>query len=624
MLVYSETKANFLGDVDKNIIHSRILDKLKEKTWHGTGESEISSWRNSMNFMGKILSDPEIPHDSQISIEYMIPLTSKRVDIIISGRNESQHGSVVIVELKQWSKAEKTEKDGVVRTFIGGAERDASHPSYQAWTYGQLIKDYNLTVQEEQFNIVSCAYLHNMDDGSVIRDDFYRPHLDRAPAFISNDSDLLKSFIKKHIKYGDGTTMYRLENSQLRPSKDLADSLSSMLSGNIEYTMIDDQKLIYEEALRLAKLASGGKKQVLLVQGGPGTGKSVVAINLLVELTNRNLVCQYVSKNAAPRHVYSEKLSGIKNNGRLKNLFRSSGSYMETKVNTFDVLIVDEAHRLVEKSGFYGNEGENQIKEIVNAAKLAIFFLDEDQRVTFADIGRKSLIQQFATEAKASMVEAELTSQFRCNGSDGYLAWLDDTLQIRETANESLDSAQYEFEVFDDPSAMRERIEELNSIRNKSRLVAGYCWNWVSRINDLLNDIVIPEFNFEAKWNLASDGSGWIIAAESVKEIGCIHTCQGLELDYVGVLIGDDLIYRDGKLQTNPAARAKSDKSLKGYKKLETVDPRKANARADAIIRNTYKTLMTRGSKGCFIFCTDQATGEYFKAKMAKQNTQTM
>ena len=151
-----------------------------------------------------------------------------------------------------------------------------------------------------------------------------------------------------------------------------------------------------------------------------------------------------------------------------------------------------------------------------------------------------------------------------------------------------------------------------NKINNKARLVAGYCWDWVSKKSKTLNDIIIPEHNFAMRWNLASDGNLWIISPESVNEIGCIHTCQGLELDYVGVIIGDDLIVRDGKIITNPDKRAKTDASLKGYKKLYRENPEEAEKKADLIIKNTYRTLMTRGMKGCYVYCTDKETQEYF------------
>lgn len=217
-------------------------------------------------------------------------------------------------------------------------------------------------------------------------------------------------------------------------------------------------------------------------------------------------------------------------------LFTGSGSFVTAKPDTFDALIVDEAHRLNEKSGMYSNIGENQIKEIMASSRFSVFFLDEDQKVTFKDIGSKEEIQRHAREAGAEIHNLELSSQFRCNGSDGYLAWLDNALQIRETANTRLGD-DYDFRIVDTPGELRDLIFEKNRIDNKARLLAGYCWNWQSRNQAQAYDIVMPEHGFTMKWNLATDGSLWILAPESVNEVGCIHTCQGLETDYVGVII---------------------------------------------------------------------------------------
>jgi DUF2075 family protein/phage repressor protein C with HTH and peptisase S24 domain len=211
-----------------------------------------------------------------------------------------------------------------------------------------------------------------------------------------------------------------------------------------------------------------------------------------------------------------------------------------------------------------------------------------------------------------------LQSQFRCNGSDGYLAWIDGTLEIRETANETLDGINYDFRVFDSPNELRDVIFEKNSINNKARLVAGYCWNWVSRNDSTLNDIIIEEHNFAMKWNLASDGNLWIRKPDSVNEVGCIHTCQGLETDYIGVIIGPDFIIRDGVAVTDAAKRARTDASIKGYQTLLRENPQSAKNKADAIIKNTYRTLMTRGMKGCYIYCTDEETNAWFKKAMGR------
>jgi len=229
------------------------------------------------------------------------------------------------------------------------------------------------------------------------------------------------------------------------------------------------------------------------------------------------------------------------------------------------------------------------------------------------DIGHKDEVQRWSRELNAKVSTAELSSQFRCNGSDGYLAWLDNALQIRPTANEKLDTKEFDFRVFDSPEEMRRVIVEKNKASNKARLVAGYCWPWNSKKNQKEMDVVIPEHRFAMQWNLSSDGSLWIVAKESVDQIGCIHTCQGLEVDYIGVVVGDDFTVRDGKVITRPEKRAASDQSIKGYKSALKSGQHDIHQRADLIVKNTYRTLMTRGLKGCYVYFTDRDASEYFK-----------
>lgn len=614
MIIYSEKKSRFQDDVRTSVIADRILQTMQEKSGHSVGSSEIGSWRNSMQYMRNVLDDEQIPDDSQVAIEFTIPQSSKRIDFILSGQDGAGRDTAVIVELKQWSSVEKTEKDAVVRTFVGRGLREVEHPSYQAWTYATLLQDYSEVVQDDDVQLVPCAYLHNCDSADVVRDTFYSDHIARAPAFIRRDMLKLQAFIKQFIKYGDPTdVMYRIENGRIRPSKALADALVSMLRGNQEFVLIDDQKLVYETALALPKGLKEREKRVLIVEGGPGTGKSVVAVNLLVELTERGLVVQYVSKNAAPRAVYEAKLTGTMKKSRISNLFAGSGGFTRTEPDTFDMLVVDEAHRLNEKGGLYQNLGENQIKEIISSARASVFFIDEDQRVTLKDIGTKEEIRRWAAELGASVEEMELVSQFRCNGSDGYLAWVDHALQIRETANENLDGIDYEFRVFDSPTELRDEIIRKNRPANKARLVAGYCWDWQSKKDPAVNDIEFPGTGFAMQWNLDKDGSLWIVSPESVHEVGCIHTCQGLELDYVGVIIGPDLVVREGSLVTDASQRARQDSSVKGLKKMAKEDPDRAARLGDLIVKNTYRTLMTRGQAGCFVYSEDPETRKYFQ-----------
>lgn len=613
MIVYSSTKNRFILDALSNNISAEIERLYVKETGYKANKSEVTSWTNSMQYMKNVLEDNNIPDDVGIAIEYKIPQTSKRIDFIITGSNEARK-SAILIELKQWSDGiRQTSKDAVLHADF--YNREVNHPSYQAWSYASLLSDYNSRVQEENIQLAPCAYLHNYskEDG-VIDNVFYSEWTKKAPSFFREDFEKLRDFIKQYVRYGDqGTLIYEIDKGKIRPSKSLADSLHSMLEGNKEFTLIDTQKIVYETALNLTKKSEDGAKNVMVVKGGPGTGKSVVAINLLSEITRLGLVTHYVTRNSAPREVFQVMLTGKFTKSRISNLFTSSGSFTETEANTFDALIIDEAQRLNEKSGLF-NKGENQIKELINASKTAIFFIDEDQRVTLKDIGEIDAIKEWAEAFEANYYEYELESQFRCNGSDGYLAWLDDTLQVRETANTTLNDIDYDFRVIDTPSEIHELIIKKNKINNKSRMIAGYCWNWISKKDSSLFDINIG--NYTAKWNLNEQGQSWIVHPNSVNEVGCIHTCQGLELDYAGVIIGDDFIVRNGKVITDASKRASTDKSIFGFKKLSKEDPSLADAMEDLIIKNTYRVLMSRGMKGCYIYCTDHETQEYFRNKL--------
>lgn len=621
MIVYEASKDEFIKHVDNDEI-SIAIEKAYRNKIGKANPAEIRAWRNSMLYMYKALNIPQIPGDCTVAIEYRIPATSMRIDFILSGVDKEDKQNVIIVELKQWEEVEEVQdEDGVVKTFINKGLIRTPHPSYQAWTYACAIEDYNEGVEKNKIALHPCAYLHNYikTENDPLISQSYNNYLEKAPAYTQGEVNKLREFILKYVTKGDqGRALYNIEGGKIKPSKSLQDALLLMLDGNEEFKLIDQQKVVFERIKRVAlKNILSGKKHVFIIKGGPGTGKSVLAINLLVKLNAAGYLTQYVSKNVAPRDVYSLKLKGNYTQKYIGTLFKGSGCYIDSKENEIDVLLVDEAHRLNEKSGIFKNKGENQIKEIISTSKLSVFFIDEEQRVTFSDIGSVSAIRDFAKEQGATVIEEELTAQFRCNGSDGYLNWIDDVLEIKETANFDGFDFDYYLKVVDDPSEMKEFVMEKNKENNKARMLAGYCWEWKTKKDNGKDkyDIVLPEFDFKMKWNLNSK-EPWAIGNNSVNEIGCIHTCQGLEFDYVGVIIGEDLRYENGQVISDFTKRARSDKSLNGIKKLYKNNKQEALDRADELIKNTYRVLMTRGMKGCYIYCKDEALQKYLKSRV--------
>ena len=615
MIIYENTRGGFINDIRTGSIATKVQNAFERHGIHHNNDAEYRAWGNSLMFMRTVLDDDDIPEDVSLAVEYQIPLTSKRVDFLIAGKDGAGTDNVVVVELKQWEDSGMTSRPDVVTAFTGGANRAVCHPSYQAYSYAKIIENFNEDVYRRNIQLRPCAYLHNYreENRPHIDNALYREAVSVAPVFLQDDVIKLRSFIKTYIKEKDGIDLLmKIDHGKLKPAKALQDSLVSMIRGNQEFFLIDEQKVAYETVRKLVERAvrrandptKGAEKSVVIVSGGPGTGKSVVAIQLLCNLIAKGYSANYVTKNAAPRNVYFEKLRREKYKlSYIKSLFKSSDSFWNAPANLLDCIIVDEAHRLKKKSAIF--HGENQVKELINAGRVTVFFIDEDQKITTKDIGSKDEIRKWAAYYGIPVYEGEdlnLVSQFRCNGSDGYLNFLDNLLGIRSTANLTFDY-DYEIRLFRSPVKMREALREKNDLNNKSRMIAGYCYEWVTENNPQGDEYdIILEDGFRAKWNFSN--SLFAIAPDSFDQVGCIHTTQGLEFDYCGIIIGQDLRYEDGKVITDPSKEAMSDKSS-GIRSC------KDKVLADKLIRNTYKTLMSRGQKGCFLYCEDKALLEY-------------
>ncbi|MBO4572111.1 MAG: DUF2075 domain-containing protein [Bacteroidales bacterium] len=617
MIVYSGTKRGFVEDVRNDVIAMKIQSLIREKGLNAGQDREFMSWKNSMQFMRNIVDDSEIADDVQIAIEYNIPQTSKRVDFIIMGSDGQDRDNVIVVELKQWTKAEIVDDymHYSVRTYVANDNRIVCHPSYQAYSYSRCLENYSQSIQDNHIKLIPCAYLHNYEPRyrSVLSADIYEEWFTAAPFFISGEARKFSDFIKEYVtrKSRNGDLLYIIENGRIRPTKSLQDALSSMVAGVPEFTLLDEQAVCYDMCLRtMLQCQKDGKKRAVVIQGGPGTGKSVLAINLLMKFINDSLNTAYVTKNSAPRQAFLSLLSGNRADRYvdIAHLFRSPFGLNKCGENDYDCLIVDEAHRLVKK--MYGDwGGENQVKECINASLLTIFLIDEDQSVTASDIGSIGEIRRWCDELDCRIImnkETKLVSQFRCNGSDAYIQFIDNLLQRgEERVDVSLSELNYDFRIFDSPSKMREALREKNLINNKARMVAGYCYDWNVKNKRGDIDITLPD-GFAAKWNLANDRI-WAINPGSFEEVGCIHTAQGLEFDYVGVLIGKDLFYdtASGRVKTNKKAISSDDHSSGIRSSSDEV--------ASKLILNTYKTLLTRGQKGCYVYCEDDALREYIK-----------
>jgi DUF2075 family protein len=615
MIGYSGTYQDFMIQIQNNTLVDSIKNLL---SLHHVpfSEGEVRAWNNSLtqlnNAIMRVISDKEI----EVAIEYQVPLTSKRVDFIITGKDLDDRTQVLIIELKQWEQCQATDIEGVVLTsFQGNRNCQTTHPSWQVYGYSSMIANFNEAIEKNKMELHSCAFLHNYKPEYLyeLRNDCYSEGLANAPCFISNEYQQLAQFVGRYIKKaGNKGVLFALENGKIRPSKMLQDALASMIKGNREFDFIDEQQVAYANIKNILKVRDYPNKQVIIVKGGAGTGKSLIALKLLSDQISVSKLTFYVTKNVTPRDNYSKMLKqGQFKNSFIKNLFKSSSNFIYSHNNELDCLIIDEAHRLTQKSKqSWMYRGNDQIYEVINASKVSIFFIDEKQQVTLQDYGSVDNIIAQARLLNAQIhygEEFNLVSQFRCNGSDEYMAWLDHVLYGQEFGYRNF-NIDYDIRIFDNIEEMVEAIRQKNT-NNKARILSGDVFPWLSKSDPTKIDINID--GFSAQWNKTNS---FATEQDSFSEVGCIHTAQGMEFEWVGLIIGDDLRYENDKLITDYTKHPQKAAEFKRphQTKINTQDADKI----DQLIRNTYRILLNRGQKGCYIYCMDIGLSKYLKEKI--------
>jgi uncharacterized protein len=617
MVVYENTIGNFINECHLNNIKNKISEKMLYVGF-GFGMREAESWDKSLPYMARVLDDNEIDKNINVAIEYKFETSKQRIDFLIYGLDEYSHDSMVIVELKQWSSVKDSNKINYVHTFGGGGDKDYLHPSFQSYAYKNTLEYFNSYVQDHNVDIKSCSFLHNMDNiyQTIIENKDRYPFVEHSPVFLKDDELKLREFVKKHVKKSDRKLIYEIDNGRIRPTKEFSKMLYNALSGEPIFTLDEEQANSVATIVMETSLAIEHKKRrTIIIKGGPGSGKSVVAINALGQLihTDRRKsynVC-YCTPNFTPKQLFIELM--IKNDWRkssISNLFKSPAAFSKACEFDYDCAIIDESHRAFKwKFGYGVPKNLDMIDKMFYASLVNVFFIDEDQVVTKDDYLTENLIKEYAKKYNSEIVEGEdlhLTSQFRCLGGYEYINFINSLLGYKK-AEKKYKIKNYDFKLFDNATDMWKQIKLKQTAYPKSRLLAGYTHDWVSVNDDYKNDFVLDDGQFLMKWNKKVDYS-YINDPEQFDRVGCIHTIQGIDMDYAGVIIGKDLYYENGEIKFNKNANARTD-TASGIRNSD-------DEAAEKMIRNTYKVLLTRAIYGTYVYCEDKSLNEFFKTQI--------
>lgn len=623
MQLYVGTTTEFIDDA----VQHRLAEVLSDRFYDYYGYravSELQSWQNSLTAMALQLRHANML-DQGIVVEMELPLSSARLDCLIFGRDRTDRASAMLVELKQWSHVRPSDVDGFVLTFVGGKERDEAHPSLQALTYAEYLEGAN-EVYDGAVALRPASFLHNMlpADATHLRSPQFAELLERAPMFIGRDADEFAAALNVVLGHGGGeAVMQAALSAPPKPSRKLLEHTAAMIAGEPRYTLLDEQLLAYRAVLAEVRRAGRTKTEhsVVVVKGGPGTGKSVIALNLVGTLAQSGIDVRHATGSRA----FTETLWRVVGS-RAKPQFRYFNHFGEIQEAAIDVLICDEAHRIRKTSNHrytpaHARSERLQVEELIRAAKVSVFFIDDLQAVRPDEIGSSALLRERAASIGARYRQIDLRNQFRCAGSDSYVQWIDQLLEIRKTGTFVLPPDDpFEFEIMDTPAAVDERIREKLRDGQSARMVAGFCWKWSMPDSSgrLVDDVVVGDYR--RPWNARPEATKlaqgipkaplWAWTAGGVDQVGCIYTAQGFEFDYVGVIFGNDLVIRNGQWVGQPSVSRDPMKRTSGARFVDCV-------------KNAYRVLMTRGLKGCFVTFLDEETRRFVAARAGMDSNRT-
>ncbi len=619
MQLYAGTSKQFIDDTFLNRIGEKLRTRFFEEFRFQPSQSEYTSWQNSLRAMCNVLQYANLV-DHGVVLEYQLPLSSRRLDCMLTGKDDNAQPNAAIVELKQWSNAAPSSIDGCVTTFVGGRRRDVLHPSNQVGQYQQYLEDCHTVFSSGQVQLSSCSYLHNiqLDPASELLSPKHESYLQQYPLFAGDQSNELAGFLESRLRKGDGQEVLgTILQTKYKASKKLLDHVAAVIQGKKEYVLLDEQLVAFNAVLAQTKSGFHDKqKAVVLIKGGPGTGKSIIALNLVAELSRLG----YNTHHSTGSKAFTGNIRKILGS-RASTQFTFSNQYMTTERDSIDVIILDEAHRLKKTSTnrftpMKKKTGRSQVEELIHTGKVTVFFIDDLQSVRSEEIGSADLITKAAMAANAKLYEFELETQFRCNGSEAFVNWIDNSLGIRRTPNVLWEAKnEFDFRIVESVGDLESSIREKAANGFTARLTAGFCWKWSDPQPDgsLVSDVVIGGWSMP--WNAKPDAGrlavgipradNWALDPTGINQVGCIYPTQGFEFDYCGVIFGNDLRYdlTNGRWIGDLSASEDSVVKKSGDKFID-------------LVKSTYRVLLTRGMKGCYVYFQDKSTRDFFRSRI--------
>lgn len=638
--VYANTLAGFLADHREGRLLDAVRDRYEEVFGHRADRPEVDAWRHSLPALAGVLG-AEAFQNAEIFVELFMPLDNRRCDALLTGRSEPGRDSAVVVELKQWSAFSQSH----LPEHVHAGGRQELHPSIQVRGYVETLRHFHSAFTDrdvEDFELGGCVFMHNMKRTSsharVLRDgNLFGSAPQDYPVFFTDEQLVLERWLARRLAAGSGRDAAdRIKKGVARPSPRLLDHLVDTVQGTYEWRLLDEQRTVYWSIRQAVQVANEtNTRRVIVVRGGPGTGKSVLAIQLLADAARQHWIVAHATGSKAFQTVlqartldFSEAMLKRIHNAQLKKhlpvdelftTFAEVAKLGTTDEARFELVVCDEAHRLWEHRRMKYPNGTikwltetSMIEELIRASRVTAFFLDDNQSVRSGEIGRSDRILETAAGLGIEVQSFDLSAQFRCAGSESYIAWVEHLFGHRAVNDlEWRIQDTYTVKVWSSMPALDAHLRGLLAEGARVRLIAGYCWKWSKpdANGTLPKDLTDKRFGgWSGSW-IAKTGqfleprenryNRWANDPEAYDEVGSIYSAQGFEFDHVGVIWAEDLVWRGGKwvhqIKNNRDGVFKKELKEDGSDTVEK-------------LLNVYRVLLTRGMRSTHLFILDDET----------------
>ena len=602
-------------------LEAHLADRLAEQmavvAGHRPSPGERRSWERSLPTLAADLNGAGLG-GVEMLIEYQLPLTSTRADVVLAGTSaRTGRPAYLVVELKQWTTAERFE-DSDVLVMVPGYGRPVTHPLEQVRGYCEYLQDFAAVLAETPDDVAGVVYLHNATDfgvGDLLR----QPQDSLGRMFTGQRRGEFRDFLQSYFAPESGAVAAdALLGSKIAPSKQLMELAADEVQRREMFVLLDEQRDAFEYVRHaVASARRENTKTAVVVSGGPGSGKSVIALSLMGELAREGRTV--VHATGSQSFTQTLRKVAAKGSPRVRKAFQYFNSFMAAEPNEIDVLILDEAHRIRETSVNRFTRaslrtGRPQIDELLSTSRTPVFLLDQYQVVRPGELGTVADITGAAAARGIDVLQVRLDDQFRCGGSLAYVQWVERLLGLAPGGPMPWEGDDgFSVTVMDSPRELEAWLAAREAEGYGARITAGYCWPWSDPRPDgsLVPDVAIGDWS--RPWNLKGDRSVggappsplWASDPAGFGQVGCIYTAQGFEYDFAGVIIGPDLVWREDRWVA--VRKANRDPSLRSAKAVSDGD-------FDRLVRNVYKVLLTRGMQGVGIYSTDEETRHHLRS----------